>query len=214
MEYVTSRGLRLEVGRVPRERIDAFNIEHPPPEPPTREVETFGGIMEDVPVLDDPGYMRAMYDYYIDAGRAQIELVADAVEVSDLERYQSELQELRTIGIVDGDEDGKAALLYHVLLNDAELADVVELVLYQSTVTQRGIREAEEAFSVTWAGKPVTAWRVPGTPGRVGRLFEDRQAARLNGYTWRDFRRLPGPEQSACVALIRIGNRLEWLRQQ
>jgi len=211
-EYVTSAGLRLEVGRIPRRDIDRFIAERPPPEPPTRKVKAFGDVEEDVPVLDDPGYQRALFDYYVRFGHDQVDLIAGAVEVlGDVPLV--ELEELRELGLADG--DGHADLLRHIVLgNDDDLGAVVELVMYQSTVTERGITEAARAFNVTFAGQDVMSWGVPGTAGRYGALFEARKAAQFSRYNWHEFAELPGPEQSAAVAFYRLNARLEWLMSQ
>ena len=71
--------------------------------------------------------------------------------------------------------------------------------------------EADAAFGVTWRGKPVSAWSVPGAPVRQGRQFEDRTAAILSGYKWTEFCELHGTEQSKEVTFHRLARRLEWL---
>ena len=124
-----------------------------------------------------------------------------------------EMEDLRAIGLAEG--DGHASWLRHIVLaSDEDLANVVELVFYHSTVTVRGIEEAMRAYNVTWMGQPVSAWHVPRVPGRYSQQFEDRKVARHNHYTWREFSALPGPEQSAEVALYRLSTRLEWLMSQ
>jgi len=101
-----------------------------------------------------------------------------------------------------------------VLGSDDDLAAVVELVMYQSTVTERGIAEAAQAFNVTWMEKPVLQWGISGSYGRHGAPFEARKAAQFSQYNWHDFCTLPGPEQSAIVAFYRLSTRLEWLMAQ
>lgn len=212
-EYVTKSGVRLEVGRIPRQEIDAFTVAHPSPEPPTRRAVAFGDVEEDVPVWDAPEYQAKLFDYYVSLAHDQMALVAGAVEILDTPDLSSELAELREIGLAQG--DGHADLLRYVILgNDEDAAAVTGLVMYHSTVTERGIKEAKKAFCVTWAGQPVETWRVPGTPGRYGSLFEARLAAKFSTYSWPVFCELSGPEQSAEVAFYRLSSRLDWLRSQ
>lgn len=203
----TSTGYELEVGRIPRERIDAFLLAHPEPEPPTREVEAFGGVVEKVEVLDDPAYLAALQAHRLEMGAAQIDLIADAVEIEGT-GWEREFAELRELGLA-GDNPKADVLRYVVLGNDADFAGVVEEVLYNSTVTLRGLEEAAERFGVTWLGQRVPVVSPPGGPGRGSNLFGDRQAAKFSLLTWEEFCTLPGPEQSAAVAFHRLTMELE-----
>lgn len=210
--YTTKNGVRLEIGRIPRQEIDRFVVAHPMPEPPTRKQAAFGDIEEDVPILDDPGFQRAMIDYYVEMGHDQVDLIAEAVEVvGDIEMLLVEADELREIGVIEDEGD----LLRHIILgNTDDLAAVVSEVFYQSTVTERGIDEAKEAFGVTWAGQGVETWHVAGTPGRYRQMFEDRLAAKFGLHNWDEFCELSGPRQSGVVAFYRLSNRLEALVAQ
>lgn len=208
-EYVTEKGHRLSLGRIDRRLIDRLRIEREPPQPPTRAVEVWGGIEEEIPVLDDPGYQAQRMQYHLWLAKQQASVIAEAVTILDEDKVDwTELTELADLGLVIP-SPGVGFLTY--LLSERDRANVVDLVLYQSTVTDRGIAEAETAFEVTWHRLPVRAWRVPGTPGRVGSLFGDRQAAQFGGYNWSAFCELTGPEQSAVVAFYKISRRLEWL---
>jgi hypothetical protein len=215
-EYTTGAGVRLEVGKLPRQTIDKFLVARLPPEPPTREAEAFGGIVEEIPVLDNPAYLAKLQIYYTRLGDEQIDLVSEAVEIIEMPEREAalvEMEDLRALNLAEG--DSPAAWLRHIVLaNDEDLANVIELVFYNSTVTARGISEAERAFNVTWMGQPVTAWHVPRVPGRYSQQFEDRKVARHNGYKWQEFSTLPGPEQSAEVAFYRLSMRLDWLMTQ
>lgn len=209
--------MRLEIGRLPRQIIDEFLVARLPPEPPTREAEAFGGIVEEIPVLDDPTYLAELQTYYTRLGDEQIDLVAEAVVIIEtpglFRKGQAEMDDLIAAGIVETD-DYISRLRYVILASDEDLGNVIELVFYNSTVTARGIEEAGRAFNVTWMGQPVSAWRVPRVPGRYSQRFEDRKVATHNHYTWRAFSALPGPEQSAQVAFYRLSMRLEWLMSQ
>lgn len=212
-EYVTAGGLRLEISRIPRQVIDDFLAGEMPPEPPIREVEAWGGITEEVPVLDDPGYLAAMQQYYLQLGDGQIDLIAPAVGLPP-DCGAVELEELRALGLAE-EGDGKADLLrYVVLANEEDLGNVTELVFYNSTVTERGIAEAKARFGVTWHKLPVAAWHVPSSPAGYNLEFEARRVGREAGYKWGEFCKLSGPEQSAEVALQRLGSRLAWLESQ
>lgn len=204
--YTTKSGVVLQIGRVARERIDRLATKHVLPEPPTRMVEVFGGIEEEIPILDDPDYLAAMQEYHLLLGQEQVALLADAVTFAELD----ELDELRALGLIEDDAD----LLQYVLADEAELAEVIGEVLYESTVTERGIAEANAAFAVTWHERPVEAWHVPGTPGRYSAMYEARMAAQDSSYHWREFCAMGGSEQSTVVAFFRLKGRLEWLQMQ
>jgi hypothetical protein len=207
--YTTKDGVRLELGRIPRQDIDEFVRAHPLPEPPMQEIEAFGGVTEEVPMHDDQTYQRELREYYQRLGEEQIGLIAPAVQVLDGEPL-AEMEELRALQIVE--DDSHADVLRYVVLGDAEdLTEVVRRVFYNSTVTQQGIDEASAAFGVEWLGQPVGAWKVPSTPGKYGAAFEARKAARYSGYAWEAFCTLTGPEQSAVVAFYREDTRLEAL---
>ena len=211
--YTTKNGVRLEIGRIPRQEIDRFVAAHPMPEPPTRKQAAFGGIEEDVPVLNDPGFQRAMVDYYIEMGNAQVDLIVGAVKMADgsYEALLVEADELREVGVIEDEAD---VLRYVILGNTDDLAEVVGEVFYQSTVTERGIDEAKRMFNVTWAGQGVETWHVASTPGQYGQIFADRLAAKFGGYNWGEFCELSGPQQSAVVAFYRLNIRLEAMMAQ
>ena len=80
-----------------------------------------------------------------------------------------------------------------------------------STVTQRGIDEAAAGFAVSFMEKPVLVWKVGGSAAQQSALYEHWIAAQQLRYTWDDFCNLPGPEQSQCVAFVRIQSRLKYL---
>lgn len=207
MNYTTEAGIRLAIGRVPRQDIDNLLARHPLPEPPTRPVTVWGDVTEDEPVWDDPTYQAALTNYWLRFGREQLTVVAPAVTIVSGE--QADLRELQEVGITGSDPASQ--LRAGVLTTTADLQAVVELVFYRSTVTQRGIDEATAAFRVLWLDKPVLAWKVPGAPAEYAPLYRDRQAARSAGYSWERFCQLPGPEQSTEVAFHLIENRLHWL---
>lgn len=208
MRYRTRGGFDLEIGRLERQRIDRFILTNPPPEPPTVTLEAWGGIEEEVPDKDDPGYRKALNDWYCQFALEEAELVAKVVEITS-GPVDEEREALESIGF----DVSPGAFLGHILSDPADMSEVVELCFYQSTVTERGIKEAAIAFDVTWAGKPVLDYVLPSAPGSQGFIFEAQMAAWKSGYKWGEFCDLPGPEQSRVVAFHRIRRRFEWLRQ-
>jgi len=181
------------------------------PEPPTEAVAAWGDIEEELPILDDPEYQERLVAYYLNMAREQVNLIAPAISIENWsDEMQAELADLEAIGVTSGNQQVDY-LRFIATSNERELAAVIAMVLYNSTVTRRGIAEAERAFNVTWNDKPVLAWNIPGTPGRQGDIYSAREAARFAGLTWGTFSAMWGPEQSAVVAHYQIRERLAWL---
>jgi hypothetical protein len=184
---------------VDRRLIDRLRLGREEPKPPVRVVEAWGDIEEEIPVLDDPGYQAEMMTYHLWLAKEQAAVIAGAIE---------------PLGEIDWTELFELGGLLCYLLSDQDRANVVALVLYHSTVTARGVTEAERAYGVKWMNKPVTAWRVPSAPAELSLEFEARRVARLYGYSWPQFCELTGPEQSAVVCHYRISNKLSWLEME
>lgn len=211
IEYTTDSGARLKISRVSRQIIDEFLVSNPMPEPPTEAVAAWGDIEEELPILDDPEYQERLVAYYLNMAREQVNLIAPAISIENWsDEMQAELADLEAIGVTSGNQQVDY-LRFIATSNERELAAVIAMVLYNSTVTRRGIAEAERAFNVTWNDKPVLAWNIPGTPGRQGDIYSAREAARFAGLTWGTFSAMWGPEQSAVVAHYQIRERLAWL---
>jgi len=209
MEYTTRDGIRLEVGRVERRLLDAVHI--PEPVPPSRVVETWGGVEEEIPDRADPGYRIRLFDYHLHLGRELLDVLAQGLTIIDTDLARGRVAALeQVIGI---QADLTTALLRYGI-TDAERAQVVELLLYQSTVTQRGIDEAAERFSYKWRGKPLMIWHVPGSHGERGKLGVEWKAANRSRIPWSQFCDLPGPEQSQHVAFWMLEDKLAYLLQQ
>jgi hypothetical protein len=197
---------------VDRRLIDRLRLNREEPKPPVRIVEAWGDIEEEIPILDDPDYQAEMMTYHLWLAKEQATVIAGAVEPLDEGKIDwTELFELGNLGLEI--PDPKVGLLCY-LLSDHDRANVVALVLYHSTVTARGVAEAERAFGVKWLHKPVVAWRVPSVPAELSLEFEARRVARLYGYSWPQFCELTGPEQSAVVCHHRISNKLAWLEAE
>jgi len=211
--YTTETGVELRIGRIPRQSIDRFVAEHRPPEPPMITVETWAGDVEEMPDHDAPEYQRAMGQYWLRMGKEHVALIADAVTVLSDTRL-SELAELREVGLVTAESDSVADFLRYIV-SDADTKEIVGVVLYNSTVTDRGLLEASVRFNVSWRGKRVSALSVLGdSPGRYGPEFEARRAAQFCGLPWRHFCKLGGPAQSSVVAFFRLNNSLAWLQSK
>jgi len=203
VDYTTSNGYELKLGRIPRVAIDAFVAQHPMPEPPMRAVPVFGGIEEDIPDTDNPEYQTAVGKWLVAFGNEQIGLILPAIEFEP----DSEFLDLQEIAGFTTE----AGIRAHVLEDPVDFAEVINCVFYNSTVTPVGISEAEKAFDVTWFDRDISLVTLPPSPAKYGLLFESREAARFAFYNWDEFCELPGPEQSAIVAHYRLERRLQWL---
>lgn len=169
------------------------------------EVETWAGDTESVPDYEDEEYRRDVLEYYSETDHAQLNLIADAVQIVS---GAISTDELRVLGL----PQTKTSRLLFLAQNPAELRDIVEVVFYNSTVTQRGIIKAAKLFGVKWKGKLVNPFAIPKGGATANGAYGDRMAARWGGYIdWGTFCELPGPSQSEIVALYRIDNRLQTL---
>ncbi len=209
MARFTARcGAVLEVGRVDRRVIDRYVGEHPPPEPPTRRVEAWGGEVEDLPDYNDATYRARLALYNM---RFWNELLAKITDVVRVETVTTEcmarIAELRAARMPNADDPARAILYY--LIDDDEATSLIELVWYLSTVTVRGIKEAIARFAPHLRGKPVNVFGGPRALYSAMPEFWDRLAAQWAGYTWEQFCELSGPEQSAIAATYRLKLRME-----
>ena len=203
MEYITRDGLRIEVGRVNRRLLDAIAI--PEPQPPLRDVETWGGLVERVPVYDDAGYKRQLQQWRTQTWRANLNVITPGLTFTIPDR--AELDALQSIGLGTGTPADH--LRFRVGAYDQER--LVALIYYLSTVTVQGIREAEQRFAYKWRDKPLSAWTVGLSYGQRGPLAVDYRAAIRAGMSWAQFCALSGPEQSELVAFWSLEDRLNWL---
>jgi hypothetical protein len=209
--YTTVDGIELLINRVHRAAIDKFLAAHPEPEPPSVKVEIWGGVEEDVPDYKDEAYQRRVSTHRLLLGNDQISLIAPAIkvvgEVKPIDRALLILLDIETV-------DEHVTLRYGVLADLSDLEHVVEWVLYNSTVTALGVKEAQDAMNVLWMDREVTAYRPPSVPARFSALFRDRKAAQFCGYSWSSFCELTGPEQSECVAFHLLSQTLEYLQSK
>lgn len=206
-----AHGVKLELSGVDRRLFDRLKLQYEMPRPPVRQVEAWGGIIEDVPILDDPAYQKEMMGYNLQLARVQTDVVALGVKIVEAPDFSSEVRELRSFNIAVPESD--VGQLFCVL-PDGCVSEITERVLYLSTVTERGIDEAAHAYQVHWMGSPISAWHAPSSPASYGAEFEARLAAREYRMTWGAFCGLGGPEQSAVVCHYRMNNKLSWLQQE
>jgi len=221
-EYVLTnerwRGTKLNVGRIPRQQIDAFIAENPQPSPPVRKaadlgIEVWGDPEATVEWVDDPEFRVQSQRWQLVFGRKMVDVFAGVVEApQDVEALAfAELEEMNRAELAAGGD--RAEMLWSVLCDEGDMAEVVRLVLYESTVTVRGLLEAQRFYNVRWNGKlvPVMAkdrrWLATANS-----VFGDRLAARKDGITWEEFCELSGPEQSKVVALYRLQDELTAIR--
>jgi hypothetical protein len=208
--YETENGILLKVGRINRMILDTFAAGHPEPEPPMMTVTAWGDEEEEIPVHDDPAYMAARLAWFVQFGEELFNLIASAIELPDDIAVEAELDELRDLGL--GDLDDKSAFLRYAAVGSVEeLRGVVDLVLYNSTVTVRGLEEAAKVYGVTWMDREVPVFAKVEGDAKASGIFGDRQAAQWAHYRWGEFCEMTGPEQSMVVALHRLTLRLEEL---
>ena len=203
MRYTTRAGLVLDIGRIDRRLLDALAV--PEPQPPTRPVETWGGLVEQVPVYADPSYRRAIQKWRTTVWRKKLKVISTALSF-DLPA-NNDMAALQAIGLAQNTH----ADYLRLNVCAADQVSIVDEIYYQSTVTARGIAEAAERFNYTWRDKPLEAWAVGYSPGKRGILAVDYRASMRSGMTWPQFCELTGPEQSAIVAFWNLEDRLSWL---
>ena len=200
-EYTTRDGHTLALGRIQRQAIDDFAAENKPPDPPMREAETWTGIVQVVD-YDAPEYQQAMGKYNADTHLAQLDLIAGAVEIiSDA----SNIEEMQLLGL----PQKKAALLAFLIQDRNDIRTIIEIIFYNSTVTEQGIIDAAKRFGVKWNGVAVNPFAIPHSGATSFGVYGDQLAARWGGYTWEDFCQLSGPRQSEVVTLCRLENLLQ-----
>lgn len=203
-------GVALKIERVDRRELDKFAAVYPAPRPPTRPMEVWGGATELVEDENDPDYVRAAVAYRVRLTKLQFDLLASAMTILDYDWQQDDaLQELVEMGIATLTK--RDYLAFVALGDQADLRRATDEVLYLSTVTERGIEEAEHSYDVSWYGQALSKFKIKTTAGRYSRMFEERKAAQYSHYSWDAFCDLPGCEQSAIVAFYRLDTRLAYL---
>ena len=207
MHYTTRGGWGLELARVDRRALDALVT--PAPAPPLRAVETWGGVIEQVPLYDDSAYQARLFAHRLELYHGQLAIIAGGLVLPAAQLAEAE--GLRAV--LPRRPQSAAAISLRYLLDDHDRAAVIAEVLYLSLVTERGIKEAVARLGYTWRGKPLDPWGVGVSHGSRGQLAVDFRAAVRSGLTWGAFCDLPGPEQSMHVAYWSLEDRLNYLLQ-
>jgi len=177
-----------------------------------KTVETWAGE-EQVPDLDAPEYQQELGRYYRNLCKSQVELIAQAVTLPTSIDF-GELDELLEGELIQIPVNSREVGFLLYVLDADDLAAIVQIIFYNSTVTERGIAEARARFGVKWMNKSIMAWGVPGTPGAYNLEFEARRAARYSLVTWHNFCSLTGSEQSAIVCFYRMDARLDYFQAE
>lgn len=214
VEYVTNDGSKLRVGRVDRRLLDDLELPMKRPEPPTREVVVWDGSTEHVKITDDQKYLDQLALYYMELRKHQFGVVETAVEIMETPQIHADADEqeaLRAIGVV-----GELSALERVLgkaTNRESAREIIELIFFNSTVTERGIERANNKIGAKWEGLPVSSYRLkPQFPINVSQYYIDRVAASHYGFKWNEFCDLWGYEQAEYVALYLTENALEYMK--
>lgn len=214
---VTSTGFTLTVSGISRRVIDAFLLYRKKPTPPLKTVLAYKGFKEKVPDYEDPVYQEEYIHYVTAMAMDKFYIVISAVtfDINPLENEQ--FLKLIELGVADttNEQTIKSDFLRFVVFEKThDVVKVMEEILYLSTVTQKGIDEAGDLFDVTWLGKRVELFGVPGSKAKFSSQYEDREAAQEYHVKWNQFVDLTGQEQSAIVAHYRLKRRLAWLDSQ
>ena len=195
----TANGDRVRLVRIPREVLDAVDLDIPEPEPPHVMKEDVFGHMTKVYRYDDPDYQIALRQYKHDLLVSKEERIAQGIILENVTMRTVSLAEFLNASLLE-----TIAVLF---LNKG--IDIVEEVLYLSTVTQRGIDEAVSRFNPTWNNLAFDKWSITSKVPISGTTYwEHHQAARFCGYTWEQFCALSGYRMSECVALMRIEHKM------
>lgn len=206
-EYLTRAGLRLLVGRVPRRELDRYVAQHQPPTPPLKAFTAWGEVTEWLPDHTDAAYLSQYRTWELRMIDQELALIAEAVTPIDAPDYVV----LDGWRIADGALTGNDWwdwLRLVALADDTDRHNVVSLVWYHSTVTERGITEAAALFGVTWNGKPISPYRAGSSKAQALPAFSHRRITRALGYEWGAFCALDGPAQSEHVCFFMLDAKL------
>jgi len=217
IDFKTRSGALLRLQRVHRSVFDQYGVSLPPPEPPTDTVTILGGATEEVPNYNDQAYQRELLAYNINIGQLEFNSVVRGVTMVTPASWQADeaFQEwLLVTSYQSRITSVNDYLKYWALADDHDLVYVSQAVRYLSTVTERGIDEAMQAFNITWLGVPLQDH--PDRKGHVeaSMYYASRVAARAMGYHWENFCELSGIDQSAVVAQFYAENKLELLQRR
>lgn len=217
MQFITSAGVKLSFVKIERQEIDDFRAEHPLPVPPQVEIEVWGGT-EMVPNLDDNDFLLNLADHMMSLHLEYSKLILPYVTAhssNELRKVKKDFDEMIRMEVLDIEDNQELMFLaFGILSENDDLRNLVDEMLYHSTVTPRGIQEAIDRFKVSWGDLPVMSYRPPDGMASSTDLFEHRQAAKYSLVPWVDFCELSGPEQAEIVVFRRMELRLAWLRDR
>lgn len=202
MKSLTFNNIVFDVSRVSRTELDSIFTE-PLPIPPTKKVMIWGGVLEDSYLFDDPTYIEAMSNYNRIVYNKERELFYSAISYDKdvaLSKVDRELYELTGDMLVS-------------LLSDEQILELFELVMYQSTVTMKGLEKASNMFNVRKYDTPVYGIKFPDSEVSYSAQFRDRLVAKDLGYTWTEFCLLDGQEQSNLVMVYVTNSILHYLEE-
>jgi hypothetical protein len=178
------------------------------------EVQVFGGVIDKIEDKEDPTYRAQLASYNLRMAHAEFDLIAQAMEVLFPEDWRQDRRTREHIGLGIPIPTQTEYLRYIALSEQDDLRGVMDQVLYLSTVTQRGIKEAEKAYAIQWMGISLQQHPNPQGDLQISALYQARLAATDLGYTWEQFCQLTGPEQSAAVAQYLCTLKVQWLSSE
>ncbi len=192
--------LVFDIGRVARHKLDHLFIK-PKPLPPTRKVTIWGGVEEDEFVYDDPTYVDAIGKYRRSIYAEEQQLFNSAIMFD----YAKALTvvDLELLALTDN-------MLVSLLSKD-DINILYDEVMYNSTVTDRGLGNAFNMFNVRRYGEPIKQIKLPNNPVEYSIQFRDMSVAKELGYTWKEFSELSGQEQSDLVMYSTLSSLLTYL---
>lgn len=195
--------LKVTFRKVDRTELDKMRAVIKEPKAPLVKYEIWGGITETHPNFDDPKYIKKLNSFYTGLFTIQRDLILDAIIELDLASLP-DYKELAAIGIVTPD----------LMLPIQDWNYLVSEILYQSTVTTKGLLEAEAKFSITWMDKSLRGFAVPGSMVDAAEYFTHWKAAQFMNFNWHQFCDMPGPLQSDAVYFYTASNKLDWMNER
>ena len=207
--YKTHNSIELLLSRVNRRELDDVFVKFPQPLPPVKQRVIWGGIKEEYFDYKDGDYITAYNAWLIQISDVQLQVISEGITLLiDPLNHELYKEIKKTLHLTGND---KLNFLRYAALNKKDFIEVTAIILYLSTVTQKGIDEAQGIFGVEWNKQPIDTWAVKKSRTRYSALFEHREAARFAFMNWDKFCKLSGQEQSMVVAHYRLHGRIEWL---
>lgn len=195
--------LQFDIGKVDRRRLDILFIE-PPPEPPTKKVLIWGGVEEDYFLYDDPTYVKQVLQY------------DQRVFVQERQLFETciSYDRSKALTLVDEELYQLTDDLLVTLLSQQQLNKLYSEVLYNSTVTEKGLVNAANMYNVRKYDERIDRIKLPDTDVAYSKQYRDMSIALEAGYTWPEFCALSGQEQSNLVMHTALKATLNYLEQR